>query len=185
MNHLEKRIKQRYPNEDISVLEYTGMQYPAKVKCNFCRSEYSLKRAQNFLRKNKKCICKKCINNKSGSRLTLSEFQQKIDKLYPEQKLTVLNYTLKNRPCTIRCDFCGEQYTLQNAESFYNKNKKRICKKCLPNKRKQIQKSLNDFIKWAKQQDAFVFENIPEKINSKTLIQGFCQKCKKQSKSTE
>lgn len=182
MNHLEKRIKQRYPNEDISVLEYTGMQYPAKVKCNFCRSEYSLKRAQNFLRKNKKCICKKCINNKSGGRLTLSEFQQKIDKLYPEQKLTVLNYTLKNRPCTIRCDFCGEQYTLQNAESFYNKNKKRICKKCLPNKRKQIQKSLNDFIKWAKQQDAFVFENIPEKINSKTLIQGFCQKCKKQSK---
>ena len=184
MNHLEKRIRQQYPNEDISVIQYTTMSNPAIVKCNFCKEEYFLQRAENFLRVGKKCICKKCVNNKSGGRLTIAEFQQKINNLYPQETLTVLTYTLKNRPCTIRCDCCGRQYTLQNAESFYNKNKKRVCKFCLPNKRKQMQESLKKFSQWANKQNNFIFNEIPQKINSKTLISGKCSICGKKSEKT-
>ena len=181
MNHLEKRIKEKYPNQDIKVLKYSTMHDPATVQCKNCQSVYTLTRGENFLRKEKKCICNKCKNNHSGGRLSLEDFQMKINKLYPNQSLTVLNYTLKNRPCTIKCNTCGQEYTLKNAQSFYNKNKKRVCKNCLPNKRNIIKKSIDKFMNWVDTQDAFVFKDIPEKINSKTLITGYCTKCGKPS----
>jgi hypothetical protein len=33
MNHLEKRIKQMFPKEDIEVLIYTKMQEPTILRC--------------------------------------------------------------------------------------------------------------------------------------------------------
>lgn len=184
MNHLEKRIKEKFPQQEIQVLLYTKMSQPAIVKCKRCGQVYELVKAENFLRANKKCICRKCINNKSGGRLTIEEFQKKIEKLYPQENLTVLNYTLKNRPCSIKCNNCGQIYTLKNAESFYNRDKKRICKKCLPNKRQQIFQSMRNFEKWKNKQTSFSFDTIPTILNSKTLITGYCTQCGNVSQKT-
>lgn len=184
MNHLEKRLRERFPYQELLVVHYTKMQEPATVQCYSCKSEYTLKQAFNFLRENKKCVCKKCINNKSGGRLSIQEFQLKIDKLYPNESLTVLNYTLKNRPCSIKCNNCGQIWTLQNAESFYNKYKKYVCKKCYPNKNNLMQQTILKFYLWKDNQDSFNFKNIPKKINSKTLIKGTCTFCGKESEKT-
>ena len=184
MNHLEKKIREKYPSEDISVENFTIMRQPATVRCNICGQIYTLKQAQNFLRKDKTCICRKCQNDHSGGRLSKEDFQKKIDELYPDEELTVLNYTLRTMPCTIKCNRCGEQYTLQNAGSFCNSFKKRICKNCLPNKREIVEKSFLKFKKWTKEQTDYIFNFIPEKISSKTLIEAVCISCGKPSSKT-
>ena len=181
MNHLDKRLKERFPYQELLTVHYTKMQEPATVQCCSCKNEYTLKQAFNFLRANKKCVCKKCINNKSSGRLSIQEFQLKIDKLYPNESLTVLNYTLKNRPCSIKCNNCGQIWTLQNAESFYNKHKKYVCKNCYPNKNNLMQQTILKFYTWKDNQNNFIFKTIPKKINSKTLIKGICVSCGKES----
>lgn len=40
MNLLEKRLKEKYPNENFEVLEYTRMKDKAKVKCLSCGEIY-------------------------------------------------------------------------------------------------------------------------------------------------
>lgn len=183
--NLQTRINEKYPEEKIEVLEYTTMKEPAKVKCLSCGTEYSLMKAENFIRKGKNCICKKCINNHSGGRLDVESFQAKIDKKYPDEKLKVLNYTLKNEPCSIQCLTCKKIITLQNAESFVNRDKKRVCDDCSKNKRDQMETSINKFKDWMKEQDVFDFcFPFPEEIHSSTLVLSKCKRCGTISKKT-
>lgn len=185
MNNLEKRIKEIYPNEDITVVNFTIMKEPATVKCNRCGNQYELKKAENFLRKGKKCICKKCINNKSGGRLSIEDFQDKINILYPNEKLKVLNYSLKNEKCSIKCLKCGNIYTLQNAGSFYNPNKKRVCSHCFPNKKEAMQNSVNNFLKFISGNKEFqLIEKDLSNIKSNTLVKCKCLKCGEINKKT-
>lgn len=177
MNHLEKRIKERFPLEDILVINYTTMKEPATVRCKTCGKEYSLKSAESFLTKQKKCICKNCINNGSGGRLSLQDFQERINKKYPNEKLLVIEYSLTKNPCSIQCQNCGNTYSLVHAESFLSKEKKRVCKKCYPNKNTQISISIKKFKNWIKTQDSFTFEKLPAEIRSHTVIQSKCNKC--------
>ena len=178
MNLLEKRIKEKYPKEDIVVIQYTKMIDPATVKCKRCGSEYTLTHAENFLRKNKKCVCKRCINNGSGGRLTLEGFRKKIDKKYPEEKIRVLSYSLRKKPCTIQCLSCGQIITLDNASSFLSPDKKYICHRCHKNKQDEMNKSISAFYEWMNKQQNFDFcFSLPKDIHSKTLILSKCKQC--------
>lgn len=112
MNNLESKIKTMFPNENIEVIQYLTMREPAIVKCKNCNTVYSLKRAENFVRTGKKCICKKCINNGSGGRLTLQDFQEKLNKKFPNEKLKAIKYTLRNEEAIVKCLTCGNIYTL-------------------------------------------------------------------------
>ena len=51
MNLLEKRLKEKYPNEKFEVLNYTRMKDKATVKCLKCGNVYT-QNAETFLRKN-------------------------------------------------------------------------------------------------------------------------------------
>lgn len=178
MNLLEKRIKEKYPQEDIEVVQYIKMANPATVKCRKCGNEYTLAHAENFLKKNKKCICKKCTNNGSGHRLTLEDFQEKINKKYPKEKIKVLTYSLRKNPCTVQCMTCGEIITLDNAGSFLVPEKKYICHKCHKNKQDEMNKSVSSFYNWMRIQKDFDFcFPIPKDIHSKTLILSKCKRC--------
>lgn len=185
MNLLEKRIKEKYPNEDIEVIQYTKMADPATVKCKKCGNKYTLARADNFLRKNKKCICKSCINNGSGGRLTLENFQEKINKKYPEENIKVLSYSLRKNPCTVQCLTCGKIITLENADSFLLPDKKYICHRCHKNKQEIINKTISTFYGWINKQQNFDFcFPIPKDLHSKTLVLSKCKKCGHINKKT-
>ena len=182
---LQKKINEKYQKEKIEVLEYTLMKNPAKVKCLKCNSEYKLTRAENFIRKEKTCICKKCVNNHNGGRLDINSFQKKIDIKYPKEKLLVLNYSLKNKPCSIKCLKCNKIITLQNAESFLNSKKERVCSNCFKNKRKIIKNTIKKFRNWMSEQNSFVFcFPFPQEIKSTTLLLSKCKKCGSISKKT-
>ena len=56
-----KKISEKYPNEELEVLQYTGAKEEGIILCKKCGSIYKLQNASNFLYKNKKKICSKCI----------------------------------------------------------------------------------------------------------------------------
>lgn len=62
MNILEKRLKERFPQENLEVLQYTKMREFGKIKCLDCGTIYEYIRAENVLMKTKRCVCKKCGN---------------------------------------------------------------------------------------------------------------------------
>ncbi len=180
MNILQERINSCFPDEKIEVLEYTIMKEPAKVKCLNCNNEYQMSKAENFVRKGKKCICKKCVNNGSGGRLNVNSFQKKIDEKYPNEKLQVLNYTLKNEPCSIKCLTCGNIITLNNAESFMLKNKKKVCNICFPNKKDLIDITKQKFLEYLKDKPFKLITDIQSNsIQSVSLIECECLNCGK------
>lgn len=61
----------------------------------------------------------------------LDYFKQKLKDKFPNEDLEVLSYTVITEPATVRCNNCGETYTLKG-RNFFCKEKKRVCKKCLP-----------------------------------------------------
>lgn len=108
MNILEKRIKEKYPNEQLEVLEYTAMKKKASIKCLSCGIIYNLATAEDFVTKSKKCICKKCNNDGSGGRYDINSIQLKIKQLFPQENLKVLNYDSMKEPCQVQCLHCGK-----------------------------------------------------------------------------
>lgn len=182
MNNLEKRIKEIFPKENIKVLNFSTMKNPASIQCLNCNQIYNLKRAENFVRKNKKYICKKCAKKNN---LTIQDFQKIINKKYPKEHLKVLTYTSKNEPCSIKCLRCNNIYKLQNAQSFLNVEKNRVCKNCLPNKIEQMENSIKKFKNYIANQPFELITDLNNtKINSKTLIECKCKYCGKLNKKT-
>lgn len=179
MNNLQKKINNLFPNEKIEVIHYTIMKEPATIRCLNCNTEYTLKRAENFIRPGKKCVCKKCINNGSGGRLTLEKFQEKINNKYQNEKLQVLKYTLKDEECSIKCLKCNSIFTLKNAESFLRSDKIRVCKTCIPNKIEELNHLKKNFLKYIEKKDTFeILSNIESNfIKSTSIIEGKCKKC--------
>lgn len=178
MNNLEKKISERFPNENLSVLSYQTMKEPAIVKCNNCNTVYELQKAENFIRNSKKCICRKCINNGSGKRNSLEDFQKQINKKYPNEQLEVINYTLRNEKCSIKCLKCNSIFTLDNAGSFMNKDKKRICKTCIPNKVDMLNNLKDKFLSYIKNENIELLSNIhSNEVKSDTIIYSKCKIC--------
>lgn len=178
MNILETRIKDRFPNEDITVLNYTIMKEPATVRCNICGSEYTLKKAENFVRADKKCICRKCVNNHSGGRLDLSDFQEKINKKYINEKLKLLSYTLSHESCDVQCLKCGNIYHFATAGQLLDPDKHRVCSYCFPNKREQMQNTIQKFQVFIQNNVDFeLIDVLDNQIHSNTLIHCKCKKC--------
>lgn len=132
-----RKIKEKYPNEDLTVLEYTLAKEPAKVRCNRCGTVYELKNGSNFLYKNKGKVCSKCI-----PRNDTIEVGHKIEYLLERTpNLTLLNsYTkitddlefqcckckgiFKRKPRVFlqsqKCPMCETKVKMKSQESFEN-----------------------------------------------------------------
>ena len=81
----------------------------------------------------------------------------------------------------MQCLHCEEIITL-NEKAFLRRDKNRICPRCNPNKRFQIQETIKKFSVWEKTQLSFVFTPSIEiqlkatRITSKTLFTSVCKK---------
>lgn len=180
INYLQEKLQVRFPDEDLQVLLYTTIKQPATVKCKKCGQIYSLKSAENFIRAEKKCVCRNCINNKSGGRLDKNDFEAQIKNKYPKENLQVLDFKGRAKPCSIQCRNCKNIYSLDRAFSFTDANKKRVCKICFPNKRDQMEKTRKDLIQWFKRSEDFqLITPIDKTIKSHSLIQSRCLHCNK------
>lgn len=64
-------------------------------------------------------------------KLSLEEFQLKIDNIHPKEKLKAMDYNGDNKDCTVQCLICNTLY-IKKGGYFTNKKTKSICKKCFP-----------------------------------------------------
>lgn len=64
-------------------------------------------------------------------KLTLKEFQERLNEIHPKEKLGVLNYNGGREKCDVICLTCGTIYN-KTGENFLSKTTKSICKQCFP-----------------------------------------------------
>lgn len=70
-------------------------------------------------------------------KLTLEEFQQKINEIHPREKLIALTYNGDSCECSVMCKKCGNIY-VKKAGYFKDKRKVSICKTCFPTQPNKI-----------------------------------------------
>ena len=64
-------------------------------------------------------------------KLTLEDFQERLNNIHNKEKLKALNYNGNDKKCEVQCLTCLTIYTKQ-ANNFLDKRKVSICKKCFP-----------------------------------------------------
>lgn len=57
---IEKRIKEYFPNEDLTVTEYISLCKPGTLRCNKCGNTIYISRFDSFLKPGKKFLCRAC-----------------------------------------------------------------------------------------------------------------------------
>lgn len=174
MNLLEKRLKEKYPDEEFEVLSYTKMREPAQVKCLKCGTIYN-SIAESYLKKNKTCFCYACgkVNNLKKA------YQEKINKKFPDEEIQILEFNGAKGKLKVKCLKCGSIYEYQYGENILLAHKKRVCEHCFPNKRKALQNTINNFKEFTKISQLFEDFEIPNDCNSDTLIKSKCKICGK------
>lgn len=172
MNLLEKRLKEKYPNEKFEVLNYTRMKDNATVKCLTCGKIYTQK-AENFLRKTKVSLCTDCGMKQHFK----NKYQDKINKKYPNEKIQILEFNGAKEKIRVKCLKCGNEYEFESGENILVPSKKRVCSHCFPNKRDALQNTFKKFQIFMDETTLFKDFIIPENLNGNSLIESTCVFC--------
>lgn len=184
-----KKIKDKYPNEDLTVLLYTSAKEKGIIQCNKCGSIYELKNASNFLYKSKQKICRKCIPRKDTI-----EVGHKIDYILNNtNKVTLLNnYTKITDDLELLCNHCYQIFK-RKPQIFLQSQKCPYCETFSAFKTKEVfelqlkekfgneydligdYKGTNENTLFRHNDCGFIFSNKPHNI----LLKAPCPKCKK------
>ena len=184
-----KKISEKYPNEELEVLQYTGAKEEGIILCKKCGSIYKLQNASNFLYKNKKKICSKCILrddtieigykiksllNKTHNLKLLNTYTKITDDL--EFMCLKCNGIFKRKPQIFlksqKCPICETFSIIKTEECF----KKELIQKL--NGEYELlgeYKGTNTKTLFRHNDCGFIFENTPHNILQKTP----CPKCKR------
>ena len=73
-------------------------------------------------------------------KLTVKEFQEKLNNIYPNEKLEALDWGGGKGNTHVKCLICGTVYT-KKGEYFLDKRKKSICKICFPTQPNQLKEN--------------------------------------------
>lgn len=185
----EKKIKNKYPEENLEIILYTGAKEKGIIKCLECGSIYELKNASNFLYKNKKRICSKCV-----SREDTRNMKKKIEKIFDNNyNIQLLNTYVKiTNDLEIKCLKCGgvfrrKPYVLTQTqkcpicETYSTLKTETFFKKELEDKLNGEYELLGEYkgtntpALFKHTDCGFIFKNTPHQILQKTP----CPKCKK------
>ena len=74
-------------------------------------------------------LSKECKNMK---KLTLQEFQDRLNIIHPKEKLQALKYNGDKKSAIVKCLTCGTIYEKPNSGYFTDERKKSVCKICFP-----------------------------------------------------
>lgn len=97
----EKRINERYPNENFIIIEYTNSSNPLKIQCLQCKQIFTYPQAKNFLAKNKKAGCSECNGLRAKNKRNI---------LLLKEKYIILDENINNAGkilYTCQCKRCG------------------------------------------------------------------------------
>lgn len=184
-----KKIKEKYPNENLEVLEYTGAKEKGTIKCNNCGNIYSLTNASNFLYKGKKKICKYCIPrddtlkikykveyliNTIDNVILLNEYTKITDDL--QLKCKKCNQVFKRKPQLFlksqKCPYCESFSTFKTEDVFKMQLKEKFGEEY---SLLGEYKGTNSRTLFRHNDCGFIFSNTPHNLLQKSP----CPKCKK------
>ena len=97
---LNRRIKERFPEEEFEIIQYETLGKPGKIKCLNCGKTIEINKFSNFFAKNKRYGCKNCHGLWKKRQVNLELLKIKYDILKIEIKNTHSYYT-------VRCKNCG------------------------------------------------------------------------------
>lgn len=100
----ERRIQERFPEENFEIIQYESLGMPAVILCKECNNEINISKATNFLAKNKRYGCVNCHGLWKNRELILEKIKDKYDILKNE---ILKNGKSTKRYYTIQCKKCG------------------------------------------------------------------------------
>ena len=72
---------------------------------------------------------------------TLEHFEKKLQSQFPEDNLTVIEFSKTNSPVVIRCNKCGHIYSYKRGTTLYESKRKYFCKLCNTESVKRMQQA--------------------------------------------
>ncbi len=174
----EERLKNKYPNEDLSILEYRTTKKPGKIKCNTCGKIYSFKQMYSAITPKKKNLCQDCGRREKIKK----QFIQSLHDRFPKEKFELITFTTTQHPMQIKCLKCGTVYSYVVANSV--KNKVHLCSKCFP-QNNLLQVTIKNFIQFIQSNNDWeIITDLQTISSTKELIECKCLKCGKSNYKT-
>lgn len=170
----QERINNRYPNENLKVLEFTKYKGPSKIQCLDCGATYEFSRFGDSLAKRKRFICHNCGKDKH----IRSKFEQSLKDRFPNEPFELVKFKNTQEYCELKCLKCGKISKYQSASSL--QSKVHICN-CYTEDR-HIQEMIptwNRFKQFIKDSDEWTLideDIMPTSLNS-DLVACKCNKC--------
>lgn len=164
----EQSLKDRFPNEDIEIIEYINNTSFCKYKCKKCNTTHTIEKADALWKKQH--ICKKCFPPRykevEKQKENFVDFIQKTNKWELIDDLSNIN---GSTPVACKCTKCGTT----TAKTMYLYLQGIGCIVCDGNKKKTTQEFKEEL-----DQD---YELLSEYVNNKTPVLlrhncGFCYK---------
>lgn len=169
----QEKINQKYPEENLTVLIFSGIKDICEIKCNICGKIYHYSTADSAVRRGKKVMCHNCrdaINKKK-------RFEQSLKDLFPKDDLEIVEFTNSTSPCKIRCKTCGTVYSYNEARRAKRKTRNLFCSTCFPFKSNIIEKTRKDFFNFINDSEQWELVQNIDNVHADDLIKCKCKKC--------
>lgn len=110
-------------------------------------------------------------------KMTIEEYDKKLQEKYPKDNLSCLEYSLMTKPCIIQCNNCGKIYSFTQGQ-FALKRKDIFCKKCKDsNKWKETKEKFKNWLNY--QQNFTLIDDLSDIHDSQQHVKCRCNKCGK------
>lgn len=173
MKRFQQKLTNKYPNENLIVLEYNGARSNCTIMCKNCGTVYKYKHSGCALEKRKKVLCHNCIDKIEKRK----RFEQSLKDRFPQDILEVLEFTSRKEPVTIQCCVCGEKAHF-NKGDYALQRTKYFCKKCHQPKYDFLQNHLKRFKKFIEEETDWILITDLSTVNYATeLIDCECPVC--------
>lgn len=121
-----EKLKKVFKENHIEILSYTNEKAPIKYKCLDCGKIYEYKCARNLL--SKITLCKDCYN--PFGRWNKKRMQEKLNRIFPNSSLELIEFTTLRRGGRVKCQKCGEIETIKNFEALLAARSGSFCNNC-------------------------------------------------------
>lgn len=103
----ERRIKQRFPNEQFKILKYDSLGKEGIFQCENCKQEIKVNKANNFLAPTKAYGCVNCHGLWKEREEKIKLIKEKYDIIDTKVKGTHIMYSIRCKKCGHIRPYCG------------------------------------------------------------------------------